>query len=121
MQKAVEVLRMNGVKVSSNKERGSYIVILLHDIGKEPFSHALEKGIIKSNTHEDIPKMLMDELNETFHGVLDLTLDFFESKYLRKFLHQLIPSQLDMDRMDYIQRDSFYTGVIEKEASMPTD
>ncbi|XCI75398.1 MAG: HD domain-containing protein [Flavobacteriales bacterium] len=113
MQKAVKVLRMNGVKVSTNEERGVYIAILLHDIGHGPFSHALEKGIVKGNTHEDISKMLMAELNEIFHGALDLALDLFESKYHRKFLHQLISSQLDMDRMDYLQRDSFYTGVVE--------
>ncbi|XOD66845.1 MAG: HD domain-containing protein [Flavobacteriales bacterium Tduv] len=113
MQKAIEVLRANGVNISKDEERGAYIAILLHDIGHGPFSHVLEKSIVTESVHEDISRILMADLNKTFYGALDPALDFFESKHPKKFLCQLISSQLDVDRMDYLQRDSFYTGVAE--------
>lgn len=113
MQKAIEILRINGAKISKDEERGVYIAILLHDIGHGPFSHVLEKSIVTESVHEDISKILVVELNKMFHGALDLALDLFESKHPKKFLCQLISSQLDVDRMDYLQRDSFYTGVAE--------
>jgi HD superfamily phosphohydrolase len=87
--------------------------IMLHDIGHGPFSHALEQSIIPDLTHEDISGLLMVKLNDEFRGKLDLALRIFENQYAKKFLHQLVSGQLDMDRLDYLIRDSFYTGVAE--------
>lgn len=113
MQKAVEVLRFKGVIISKDEENALYIAILLHDIGHGPFSHALEHSIVEEVNHEAISLLFMERLNELFEGQLSLAIEVFEGNYPRKFLHQLISSQLDMDRMDYLNRDSFYSGVAE--------
>ncbi|MFM2266023.1 MAG: hypothetical protein RLZ77_1443 [Bacteroidota bacterium] len=113
MQKAVEVLRFKGVIISKDEENALYIAILLHDIGHGPFSHALEHSIVEEVNHEAISLLFMERLNALFEGQLSLAIEVFKGNYPRKFLHQLISSQLDMDRMDYLNRDSFYSGVAE--------
>lgn len=113
MQKAMEVLRFKGVEISKEEEKALYIAILLHDIGHGPFSHAMEHSIVEDVNHESISLLFMDELNEQFNGELTLAIQIFKEEYPRKFMLQLISSQLDMDRMDYLRRDSFYTGVAE--------
>jgi HD superfamily phosphohydrolase len=113
MQKAVEVLRFKGVSISSEEENALYIAILLHDIGHGPFSHAMEKSIVEDVHHEEISLLFMHQLNVEFNGQLNLAILVFEGDYHRKFMLQLISSQLDMDRMDYLKRDSFYSGVAE--------
>lgn len=113
MQKAVEVLRFKGVDISKDEENALYIAILLHDIGHGPFSHAMEHSIVEGVSHEAISLLFMDELNREFEGKLSLAIEVFKGNYHRKFMLQLISSQLDMDRMDYLKRDSFYTGVAE--------
>lgn len=113
MQKAVEVLRFKEVKISKEEENALYIAILLHDIGHGPFSHAMEHSIVEEVNHESISLLFMNQLNEEFNGQLSLAIQVFKGDYHRKFMLQLISSQLDMDRMDYLKRDSFYTGVAE--------
>ena len=113
MQKAVEVLRFKGVSISEAEENALYIAILLHDIGHGPFSHAMEKSIVEDVHHEAISLLFMNQLNEEFSGQLSLAIQVFKGEYHRKFMLQLISSQLDMDRMDYLKRDSFYSGVAE--------
>jgi HD superfamily phosphohydrolase len=113
MQKAVETLRFKGVAISSEEENALYIAILLHDIGHGPFSHAMEKSIVEDVNHEAISLLFMNRLNDEFDGKLSLAIQVFRGEYHRKFMLQLISSQLDMDRMDYLKRDSFYTGVAE--------
>jgi len=113
MQKAVEVLRFKGVTISSDEENALYVAILLHDIGHGPFSHAMEHSIVENVNHEAISLLFMDRLNQLFDGKLSLAIQIFKGDYHRKFMLQLISSQLDMDRMDYLKRDSFYTGVAE--------
>jgi len=113
MQKAVDVLRFKGVSISSDEENALYIAILLHDIGHGPFSHAMEKSIVDDVHHEEISLLFMRQLNVEFKGQLSLAIKVFEGDYHRKFMLQLISSQLDMDRMDYLKRDSFYSGVAE--------
>lgn len=113
MQKAVHVLRMKGVVISDDEANALYIAILLHDIGHGAFSHALEHSIVNDITHEEISLKFMRALNDEFKGELSLAIQVFEGKYPRKFLYQLISSQLDVDRLDYLKRDSFYTGVAE--------
>ena len=113
MQKAVDVLRFKGVSVSGEEENALYIAILLHDIGHGPFSHAMEKSIVEDVHHEAISLLFMNQLNEEFNGQLSLAIQVFKGEYHRKFMLQLISSQLDMDRMDYLKRDSFYSGVAE--------
>jgi len=113
MQKAIDTLRMKQVEISDEEEEGLYIAILLHDIGHGPFSHALEKIIIKKKNHEELSLHFMEHLNKEFDGGLDLAIEIFKGAYHRKFMHQLISSQLDMDRLDYLKRDSFYSGVAE--------
>jgi HD superfamily phosphohydrolase len=112
MQKAVSVLHSKGVKISTNEEQALYIAILLHDIGHGPFSHALE-GFFTEASHEDFSLLMMQKLNDEFEGKLSLAIQIFKNEYDRKFMYQLISSQLDMDRLDYLKRDSFYTGVVE--------
>jgi HD superfamily phosphohydrolase len=112
MTQAIEVLRQKGVAITHEEAEGVCLAILLHDIGHGPFSHALEHTIIDIH-HEDLSILFMKELNEYFGGKLSLAIDIFEDKYHKRFLHQLISGQLDMDRMDYLNRDSFYTGVSE--------
>ncbi|MFH6991296.1 HD domain-containing protein [Flavobacterium sp. FlaQc-48] len=113
MQKAVETLRFKGVAISGDEECALLIAILLHDIGHGPFSHAMEKSIVEDVNHEAISLLFMNQLNEEFDGRLSLAIQVFKGDYHRKFMLQLISSQLDMDRMDYLKRDSFYTGVAE--------
>ncbi|MBL7867364.1 MAG: HD domain-containing protein [Flavobacterium lindanitolerans] len=113
MQKAVEVLRYKGVIISNEEEKALYIAILLHDIGHGPFSHAMEHSIVENVNHEAISLLFMNRLNEEFDGQLTLAIRVFKGEYHRKFMLQLISSQLDMDRMDYLRRDSFYSGVAE--------
>ncbi|WP_272149305.1 HD domain-containing protein [Tenacibaculum aiptasiae] len=113
MQKAVRILRTKGVKISDEEANALYIAILLHDIGHGAFSHALEHSIVNGITHEEISLKFMKALNKEFDGQLSLAIQVFEGKYNREFLYQLISSQLDIDRLDYLKRDSFYTGVAE--------
>ena len=113
MQKAVDVLRFKGVSISPEEENALYIAILLHDIGHGPFSHAMERSIVEDVHHEAISLLFMNQLNIEFEGQLSLAIQVFEGDYHRKFMLQLISSQLDMDRMDYLKRDSFYSGVAE--------
>ncbi len=113
MQKAVNVLRFKEVMISGDEERALYIAILLHDIGHGPFSHAMEHSIVNGISHETISLRFMQKLNEEFNGSLTLAIQIFEGKHVRPFLCELISSQFDMDRADYLKRDSFYTGVAE--------
>lgn len=113
MQRAVEVLKSKNVQISDEEEQGLYIAILLHDIGHGPFSHAMEHSIVDGVGHEQISLRFMESLNRQFDGKLSLAIRIFKGDYHRKFMLQLISSQLDMDRMDYLKRDSFYTGVAE--------
>ena len=113
MQKAVQVLRFKNVEISKEEEEALYIAILLHDIGHGPFSHAMEHSIVENIHHEEISLLFMEALNDEFEGKLSLAIEIFKGNYPRKFLIQLISSQMDMDRMDYLKRDSFYSGVAE--------
>lgn len=113
MDKAVYILREKGVQISEAEERGVKIAILLHDIGHGPFSHALEHTLIPGVSHEALSLKIMEVLNKEFDGALTTAIDIFTDHYPKRFLHQLISSQLDMDRLDYLRRDSFYTGVTE--------
>lgn len=113
MQKAVRVLNFKGVNISEEEEEALCVAILLHDIGHGPFSHAMEHSIVNEVNHESISLMFMEKINEEFNGSLTLAIQIFKGEYHRNFLHQLISSQLDMDRLDYLKRDSFYTGVAE--------
>lgn len=113
MQKAIEVIRFKGILISQEEEDALYIAILLHDIGHGPFSHAMEHSIVENVNHEEISMLFMNKLNKEFDGKLSLAIKIFKGDYHRKFMLQLISSQLDMDRMDYLKRDSFYTGVAE--------
>ena len=113
MSMALETLKSKGVQISNDEEEAAYLAILLHDIGHGPFSHALEKTIIEGIDHEDLSMFLINKLNEFYSGRLTLAMDILFGKYQRMFLHELISSQMDMDRLDYLRRDSFFTGVIE--------
>ncbi len=113
MQKTVRVLRFKGVSLSEEEEEALYIAILLHDIGHGPFSHAMEHSIVNEVSHESISLKFMEKINEEFNGSLTLAIQIFKGEYHRNFLYQLISGQLDMDRLDYLKRDSFYTGVSE--------
>ncbi len=113
MNKAINVLRSKGVLLDDNEETALYIAILLHDIGHGPFSHALEHSLISEIHHEDISLKFMEFLNLEFEGKLDLAIEIFKGEYSREFLFQLVSSQLDIDRLDYLKRDGFYTGVVE--------
>ena len=113
MQKAVEVIRFKGTVISKEEEKALYVAILLHDIGHGPFSHAMEHSIVENLNHEAISLLIMHKLNIEFKGQLDLAIKIFKGEYHRKFMLQLVSSQLDMDRMDYLKRDSFYSGVAE--------
>jgi len=110
---AVETLRSKGTEISAEEEEAVEIAILLHDIGHGPFSHALENTVVKGVSHEMISRLLMDRLNEEFNGRLEMAITIFNDTYPRHFLHQLVSGQLDIDRMDYLNRDSFFTGVSE--------
>lgn len=113
MQKAIQTLRFKDVDISEEESEALSVAILLHDIGHGPFSHAMENSIVENVSHEDISLLFMEHLNAQFNNRLTLAITIFTNKYPRKFLHQLISSQLDMDRLDYLRRDSFYTGVSE--------
>jgi uncharacterized protein len=113
MSLAIETLRSKGFQISNDEAQGATLAILLHDIGHGPFSHALEYHIVAEISHEEITSMFMKQLNIEFNHKLDVAIAIFENKYPRKFLHQLVSGQLDMDRLDYLMRDSFYTGVNE--------
>ena len=113
MQKAVQTLQFKGVSISEEEENALYIAILLHDIGHGPYSHAMEHSIVEEVHHEELSLLFMEQLNNEFDGNLALAIQVFKGEYHRKFMLQLISSQLDMDRMDYLKRDSFYSGVAE--------
>lgn len=113
MKLAIEVLQSKGHEITKEEEEGALIAILLHDIGHSPFSHTLEHFFVKDLTHEDISLLFMQELNGIFDGQLETGIKIFQNRYEKKFLHQLVSSQLDMDRLDYLRRDSFFTGVSE--------
>ena len=110
---AVNTLRSKGTLITPEEEEAVFCGILLHDIGHGPFSHALENSLITGITHEDLSLFLMKRLNKRLSGNLDLAIEIFKGSYKRKFFHNLITGQLDMDRLDYLRRDSFFTGVIE--------
>jgi uncharacterized protein len=110
---ALNELRNKGIEITKEEEQGAKIAILLHDIGHGPYSHALEKKLIRGVHHEDISILMLQLLNEQFNGQLKTAIDIFTGEYKKHFLHQLISGQLDVDRMDYLTRDSFFTGVIE--------
>ncbi|MCS7073131.1 MAG: HD domain-containing protein, partial [Bacteroidia bacterium] len=110
---ALDVLTSKEVEISEAEREATLIAILLHDIGHGPFSHALEQELIRGVKHEELSKQLMDLLNEEFQNKLSLAIEIFHGRYPKWFLHQLVSSQLDMDRMDYLLRDSFFTGVTE--------
>lgn len=110
---AIESLRYKKIEITEEEAEAVTIAILLHDIGHGPFSHALESCIVPEVHHESLSILFMKELNNQFNGRLSLAIEIFENKYHKKFLHQMVSGQLDMDRMDYLNRDSFYTGVSE--------
>ncbi len=113
MQKAVGILRKKGHEITEEEELSVCTAILLHDIGHGPFSHALESTLIPKVSHEALSLKFMERLNVEFNGQLEMAISIFSDNYPKRFLHQLIASQLDMDRLDYLRRDSFYTGVTE--------
>ena len=110
---AIDVIRSKGHKITEDEAEATRIAILLHDIGHGPFSHALENCIIPDLHHEKLSLWFMDELNKEFNSELSLAISIFKNQYHKKFLHQLVAGQLDMDRLDYLRRDSFFTGVTE--------
>ena len=112
MRQAISVLRMKGHEITEAEADAVTIAILLHDIGHAPFSHVLENTIVEIN-HEEISLLLMNQLNKHFNGKLTMAIQIFTNQYKKHFLHQLVSSQLDMDRLDYLNRDSFFTGVAE--------
>jgi HD superfamily phosphohydrolase len=113
MVQAVDVIRSKGHLITEEEAMAVTIAILLHDIGHGPFSHSLEHSLVKGTSHEAISLMYMEQLNENFGGALDMAICIFRNEYHKKFLHQLVSSQLDMDRLDYLKRDSFFSGVTE--------
>lgn len=113
MTLALDILKQKGNAISSEEYEASVIAILLHDIGHGPFSHALEKTLTENLHHEELSYLMMQQLNTAFDGKLSLAMDIFKGTYPKQFLHQLVSSQLDMDRLDYLVRDSFFTGVSE--------
>lgn len=113
MQEAIAVLQAKGTNISEAEAEAACAAILLHDIGHGPFSHALEQSIVQGVHHEDISALIMSRLNDELNGKLDTAIAIFNDHHPKRFLHQLVSSQLDMDRMDYLARDSFYSGVAE--------
>jgi uncharacterized protein len=113
MEMAIGVIRSKNHEISLPEEEAALAAILLHDIGHGPFSHTLESSIIPHMPHEEMSALLMEKLNRQFKGKLSLAIDIFSGTYEKKFLHQLVAGQLDMDRLDYLKRDSFFTGVTE--------
>jgi HD superfamily phosphohydrolase len=113
MKLSIEVLRSKGHEITPHEEEAVTIAILLHDVGHGPFSHALEHTLVQGLSHEHISVMLMNRLNQQFKGQLTTAINIFEGTYVKGFFHELVSSQLDMDRLDYLNRDSFFTGVSE--------
>ena len=113
MQQAIQLLRFKEVEISEEEKEGLLIAILLHDIGHGPFSHTMEHAIVEEVHHEDISLFFMEDLNRKFNGSLMTAIAIFKKEHPKQFLNQLVSSQLDMDRMDYLKRDSFFTGVSE--------
>ena len=113
MQEAISSLRLKGVEITEHEATSAMIAILLHDVGHGPFSHVLERTLVDGVTHEDISLLMMERINIDLNGQLDTAISIFRNEYPKHFLHQLISSQLDVDRMDYLCRDSFFTGVQE--------
>ena len=113
MTQAINTLQFLGHEITPEEAKGVTLAILLHDIGHGPFSHTLEHSIVSGIKHEEVSILFMKELNREFRGELDLAIKIFSDKYHKRFLHQLVSSQLDMDRLDYLKRDSFYSGVSE--------
>ena len=113
MTEALKELKRKGVAISAEEEQGARIAILLHDVGHGPFSHALESELITGAHHESISLLIMEEMNKQFNGALQTAIEIFTHKHPKRFLHQLVSGQLDVDRMDYLNRDSFFTGVAE--------
>jgi HD superfamily phosphohydrolase len=113
MCQAVDVLRQKGVEITAEEEQSTIIAILLHDIGHGPFSHALENCIVHNMNHEDLTELFFEALDQEFGGALGVAYQIYQDRYPKRFLHQLVSSQLDVDRLDYLSRDSFFTGVSE--------
>jgi HD superfamily phosphohydrolase len=113
MSSAVQVIRSKSHEISDDEAEAASLAILLHDIGHGPFSHSLENSIIPGTNHEELSLLFMRRLNEIFSGRLEMAIEIFRDGYPKRFLHQLVSSQLDMDRLDYLRRDSFFTGVTE--------
>jgi uncharacterized protein len=113
MCNALNELKAKGISISTEEEQATKIAILLHDLGHGPYSHALEQVLIKNASHEKISLMLMEKMNNELSGKLQMAMEIFKNNYAKKFLHQLVSGQLDVDRMDYLIRDSFFTGVSE--------
>ena len=113
VRSAVDVLKNKGNKISPEEEEAVMAALLLHDIGHGPFSHALEQSIVQGVSHEELSLIYMNELNREMEGRLSLAIEIFLNQYHKQFLHQLVSSQLDMDRLDFLKRDSFYSGVSE--------
>ena len=113
MSEAISGLRLQGLEITHDEGNAAMAAILLHDIGHAPFSHVLENTLVNGITHEDISLMMMEAINRQMHGQLNLAIDIFKDQYTKHFLHQLVSSQLDVDRLDYLCRDSFFCGVSE--------
>lgn len=113
MHRSLEVLKSKGIQITEQESQAAILAILLHDLGHGPFSHALEGILLKKYHHEDISILLMDRLKMIATEPIEMAIAIFKNTYPKKFLHQLVSGQLDMDRMDYLNRDSFYTGVSE--------
>ncbi len=113
MQRALHSLEEKGIEISTEEKKASIIAILLHDIGHGPFSHTLEFSLVQNTSHEQISTWMMEVLNEELDGDLEMAISIFKNRYHRAFFHQLASSQLDIDRLDYLKRDSFFTGVHE--------
>lgn len=113
MHMALNELKGKGIEITAEEDQAAKLAILLHDVGHGPFSHALEHVLIEDVHHEEISLLIFEHLNKEFNGALDLALSIFKGTYPKQFLHQLISSQLDVDRMDYLTRDSYFSGVSE--------
>jgi len=113
MQSAISTIRSKGHEITDEEAQAVKVAILLHDLGHGPFSHSLESHWVPSHSHENFSWLLINQLNDQWNGQLELALQIYHNQYPKKFLHQLVSSQLDMDRLDYLRRDSFYTGVSE--------
>lgn len=112
MNRAIEVLRVKGVEITAAESLGVRLAILLHDVGHGPFSH-ISEHVLADVDHEVLTRLFMERINEQFHGALNTAIEIFTDQYPKHFLHQLVSSQLDMDRLDYLSRDSYFTGVSE--------